>query len=163
MSEEAIEHVQQSNWLGSSNKTAGSGWHQQTHLWLTGIRMEQLPSKRPVKDPDTSLVASPSLKPSRSWPEGAHGQAVALQRQLALGDRDWHALKGQRSRRAAEQLAAALVLLLAGDNPATSQSGPARLAAIELVENGLGWLKGELADPGCPSHRPVSAARPAAD
>ena len=25
------------------------------------------------------------------------------------------------------------------------------------------WLKGELADPGCPSHRPGSAARPAVD
>ena len=119
--------------------------------------MDQPSTKRLV----TSQVKSPV--PSRSWPEGAHGQAVALQRQLALGDRDWHALKGQRSRRAAEQLAAALVLLLAGDNPAASQSGPARLAAIELVENGLGWLKGELADPGCPSHRPGSAARPAAD
>ena len=123
--------------------------------------MDPLPSKGLVKPPVTSQVKS--QVPSRSWPEGAHGQAVALQRQLALGDRDWHALKGQRSRRAAEQLAAALVLLLAGDNPAASQSGPARLAAIDLVENGLGWLKGELADPGCPSHRPVSAVLPAAD
>ena len=104
-----------------------------------------------------------SATPGRQWPDGVLELAVALQRQLALGDRDWHALKGQRSRRAAEQLAAALVLLLAGDNPAASRSGPARLAAIELVENGLGWLKGELADPGCPSHRPGSAARPAAD
>ena len=115
--------------------------------------------KRPVPSSVTDQLAKPSFR----WPEGAHGQAVALQRQLALGDRDWHALKGQRSRRAAEQLAAALVLLLAGDNPAASQSGPARLAAIDLVENGLGWLKGELADPGCPSHRSRSAARPAAD
>ena len=119
--------------------------------------MDQTPFKRLVTIPLKPPV------PSRSWPEGAHGQAVALQRQLALGDRDWHALKGQRSRRAAEQLAAALVLLLAGDNPAASQPGPARLAAIDLVENGLGWLRGELADPGCPSHRPGSVARPAAD
>ena len=125
--------------------------------------MDQLPYKGLVKPPETRPVPSAYLMPSRSWPEGAHGQAVALQRQLALGDRDWHALKGQRSRRAAEQLAAALVLLLGGDSPAASQSGPARLAAIELVENGLGWLKGELADPGCPSHRPGSAARPADD
>lgn len=115
--------------------------------------MDPLPSKGLVKPPVTRPITSPV--PSRSWPEGAHGQAVALQRQLALGDRDWHALKGQRSRRAAEQLASALVLLLGGDEPAATQSGPARLAAIELVENGLGWLKGELADPGCPSHRPV--------
>jgi len=87
--------------------------------------MDPLPSKGLVKPPVTRPITSPV--PSRSWPEGAHGQAVALQRQLALGDRDWHALKGQRSRRAAEQLAAALVLLLGGDSPAASQSGPARL------------------------------------
>jgi hypothetical protein len=173
LNEEALEQVQQSNWLGPSSKnfpsseTVASGWHQQTQPLRTGIRMDQTSSKglvkRPVTTPVTSSDPSSSLKPSFRWPEGAHGQAVALQRQLALGDRDWHALKGQRSRRAAEQLAAALVLLLGGDEPAANQPGPARLAAIDLVENGLGWLKGELVDPGCPSHRPVSAIRPAAD
>lgn len=86
------------------------------------------------------------------WPTDAAEQALALQRQLAIGDRDWHALKHQRSRRAAEQLAAALVLLLQSDDPRQRQAGAARLQATALVEHALGWLRGELSDPGCPQH-----------
>ncbi len=108
-------------------------------------------------------VPTPPSKPTRCWPEGALDQALALQRQLAIGDRDWHALKAQRPRRGAEQLAAALVLLLGGDDPGASQANPARQQAIELVEHGLGWLRGEFSDPGCPSHRPATAAQPSGD
>ncbi|MEX0589310.1 MAG: DUF6439 family protein [Cyanobium sp.] len=86
---------------------------------------------------------------------GSLDQAVALQRLLTIDDRDWHALKSQRSRRAAEQLAAALVLLLSGDDPGGPQASPARLEAIELVDHGLRWLKSEVSDAGCPSHRPA--------
>lgn len=93
------------------------------------------------------------MPPQRGWPEQALAQAVALQRSLTIGDRDWHALKRQRPRRAAEQISAALVQLLAGDNPASSASCEAREQAIALLEHSLGWLKAELNDPGCPSHR----------
>lgn len=102
-------------------------------------------------------------KSSRNWPQGAHEQAVALQRLLTIGERDWHAFKTQRSRRAAEQLAAALVLLLGGDDPSAAEVGQARQMAIELVSSGYSWLIGDLSDPGCPSHRPGSSARPVAD
>jgi hypothetical protein len=88
----------------------------------------------------------------RGWPAGAAAQAVALQRLLAIGDRDWHDLKRQRPRRAAEQLAAALVQLLEADDPRQSQAGMARVQAIALVEHALGWLRAELSDPGCPQH-----------
>lgn len=88
-----------------------------------------------------------------SWPDGALESAVALQRTLCIGDRDWHALKHQPSRRAAEQVSAALVQLLAADDPRSSRGGEARQQAIALLENSLGWLRGELRDPGCPSHR----------
>lgn len=104
-----------------------------------------------------------SSAPGRRWPDGTLEQAVGLQRRLALGDRDWHALKGQRARRGAEQVAAALVLLLAGDDPAARQPTPARQQAIELLEHGLGWLRGELSDPGCPSHGLATTTRPGAD
>ena len=104
-----------------------------------------------------------TASPARRWPDGAHAQAVALQRLLAINDRDWHALKAQRPRRAAEQLAAALVLLLGSDDPHARPMTEARLQAIELVEHSLGWLRAELSDPGCPSHRPVTAAPPAGD
>jgi hypothetical protein len=96
---------------------------------------------------------SPSGRDIRaSWPEGARELAEQLQRRLVIGERDWHALKAQRPRRAAEQLAAALVLLLAADAPAASRGGEGREQAIALVEHALSWLRAEISDPGCPSH-----------
>ncbi|KMM17739.1 hypothetical protein SYNGFB01_02200 [Synechococcus sp. GFB01] len=78
--------------------------------------------------------------------------AADLQRRLTIDDRHWHALKRQRPRRAAEQLAAALVVLLSRDQPDQAPAGEARLKAIALVEHALGWLKAEISDPGCPRH-----------
>lgn len=86
------------------------------------------------------------------WPAGARDLAEQLQRRLVISEREWHALKAQRPRRAAEQLASALVVLLAADAPSASRSGEAREQAIALVEHALGWLKAEISDPGCPSH-----------
>lgn len=89
---------------------------------------------------------------SSPWPDQARERAVALQRLLSIGDRDWHALKHQRSRRGAEQLAAALVQLLSGDDPRRVSATAARDEAIVLVEHALQWLRAEVSDPGCPSH-----------
>lgn len=69
-----------------------------------------------------------------------------------IDDRQWHALKARRPRRAAEQIAAALVQLLAADDPDRLEPTPARLEAIALLEHGLGWLRREISDPGCPDH-----------
>ena len=88
----------------------------------------------------------------QQWPEGALELAQDLQRQLVIADRDWHALKSQRCRRASEQIAAALVLLLSADQPADRAMGAARLDAIALLDHAIGWLKAEISDPGCPSH-----------
>jgi hypothetical protein len=90
--------------------------------------------------------------PRQAWPAGALEAARELQHRLAIGDRDWHALKSQRPRRAAEQLASALVLLLAADRPAAPLPTPARQQAIDLLEHALAWLKADISDPGCPSH-----------
>lgn len=87
------------------------------------------------------------------WPDEALATAVALHRQLSIGDREWHALKAQRSRRAAEQLAAALVQLLSGDQPASTTSTEARQRALDLLEHAQQWLRAEVSDPGCPQHR----------
>jgi hypothetical protein len=97
-------------------------------------------------------VTSGSRKRS-PWPNGSRELAVALQQRLAIGDRDWHALKSQRSRRAAEQLSAALVQLLAEDDSAAMETSSKRLDAIALVEHSLLWLRQEISDPGCPDHR----------
>lgn len=96
-------------------------------------------------------MAQPAA-PTTPWPETARPLAEELQRQLVIGDRDWHALKRQRPRRAAEQLAAALVLLLSGDNPRQAAPTAAREQAIALTEHALQWLRAEISDPGCPSH-----------
>ncbi|MBM5806241.1 MAG: hypothetical protein FJ056_00855 [Cyanobacteria bacterium M_surface_10_m2_179] len=87
------------------------------------------------------------------WPPGSRETAETLHRLLTINNRDWHALKGQPQRRAAEQLAAALVQLLDGSNPPGAPlPTPQRQQAIALLEHSLGWLRGELRDPGCPSH-----------
>ena len=104
-----------------------------------------------LQRPVTHTASQPTSQ--RGWPDGALEQAVALQRSLTIGDRDWHALKRQRPRRAAEQISAALVQLLTSDDPGTPAPTNARLQAIALLEHSLGWLKAELSDPGCPSHR----------
>jgi hypothetical protein len=121
-----------------------------------GAHAGERPVQSQVEDaPKTSPEPTPQ---AQSWPEGSCALAVALQRKLSIGDREWHALKGQRSRRAAEQLAGALVQLLSGDDPKRKQASPARLEAIALVEHALQWLRAEVSDPGCPSHRPRSGS-----
>jgi hypothetical protein len=95
--------------------------------------------------------ASPGER-ARGWPPEALDLAQQLQRSLTIDDRQWHRLKTQRPRRAAEQLAAALVQLLAADAPETPKPTRAREEASALVEHALGWLRSEISDPGCPSH-----------
>ncbi|MEB3184127.1 MAG: DUF6439 family protein [Cyanobacteriota bacterium] len=86
------------------------------------------------------------------WPPAAAEQAEALHRLLSIDDRHWHAGKSQACRRAAEQLAGALVQLLVGDGPGAGRDSAARARAIELSRSALGWLEGEIRDPGCPQH-----------
>jgi hypothetical protein len=101
----------------------------------------------------SSVTTAPAaVSPSQRWPEESLPLAQQLHRSLSIGERDWHALKSQRPRRAAEQVAAALVQLLARDTPTNSAGGEARQQTIELLEHALGWLKAEISDPGCPSH-----------
>lgn len=86
------------------------------------------------------------------WPQGSRAGAEALQRLLSISDRDWHALKSQPRRRAAEQLASALVVLLAADG--TSQdTHTSNNQALALLESAAAWLRGSQRDPGCPQHR----------
>ena len=96
---------------------------------------------------------SSAVSRSQSWPAGSREAAEALHRLLSIDHLQWHAFKGQPQRRAAEQLAAALVQLLDDSNPPAAPSRtPQREQAQLLAEHGLNWLRGELKDPGCPSH-----------
>ncbi|MEB3260124.1 MAG: DUF6439 family protein [Cyanobacteriota bacterium] len=109
-------------------------------------------ASREPAPPGTLDGASPGGGTSREWPPEALALAQRLQQSLTIDDRQWHRLKSQRPRRAAEQLAAALVQLLAADSPASPTSSRAREDACALVEHALGWLRSEISDPGCPSH-----------
>ena len=78
-----------------------------------------------------------------AWPDTATAKAEQLHQLLRIGDREWHQLKSNRQRRGAELLAASLVQLLRkGDNSDVEN----------LTQQALGWIKGELKDPGCPRH-----------
>jgi hypothetical protein len=102
--------------------------------------------------PASSAGLSASSAGERGWPPEALALAQALQRSLTIDDRQWHRLKTQRPRRAAEQLAAALVQLLSADDPKCGVATPARREATALTEHALAWLRAEISDPGCPSH-----------
>lgn len=124
-------------------------------------RMNGFPSERPVAataippeatPPGSPVPSGPSQQPGRTWPEGSLALAERLHRQLSISDRDWHALKRQRPRRAAEQVAAALVQLLAADDPGATAPTDGRLRAMALLDHAQAWLKAEVSDPGCPSH-----------
>ena len=81
--------------------------------------------------------------PVAPWPDSAQAKAEELHQLLRIGDRDWHQLKSNRQRRSAELLAAALVQLLRQGNSADVEA---------LTQQALGWVKGDLKDPGCPRH-----------
>ncbi|MEB3268747.1 MAG: DUF6439 family protein [Leptolyngbya sp.] len=68
--------------------------------------------------------------------------AQALTAQMAIAPKDWHRLNRDRRVRAREQAAAALVYLLK-DQPE---------AALERLQQAVGWLDKTLTAPPCPTH-----------
>ena len=81
--------------------------------------------------------------PDAPWPDSATTKAEELHQLLRISDRDWHQLKNNRQRRGAELLAAAMVQLLRQGESTDVEA---------LTQQALGWVKGELRDPGCPRH-----------
>ena len=77
------------------------------------------------------------------WPDSAPTMAAELHDLLTISNKDWHQVKSQTDRRAGELLAAALVQLI---------SGGERSDVVALTDQALGWIRGELKDPGCPNH-----------
>jgi len=77
------------------------------------------------------------------WPDSAPTMAAELHDLLTISNKDWHQVKSQTDRRAGELLAAALVQLI---------SGGERSDVAALTDQALGWIRGELKDPGCPHH-----------
>ena len=77
------------------------------------------------------------------WPSNAKGLAVDLHSLLSINNENWHQLKGDSDRRAAELLAGAMVQLL---------SEGSRSDIEELLNQSMRWIKREIKSPGCP-HR----------
>jgi len=68
--------------------------------------------------------------------------AQALAARLAISEKDWHRLKANRSARAGEQAAAALVFLL--------KNQPEE--ALPRLNQAAGWLDRSISAPPCPTH-----------
>ncbi|MEM6426765.1 MAG: DUF6439 family protein [Cyanobacteria bacterium P01_H01_bin.119] len=68
--------------------------------------------------------------------------AQALAAKLAIAPQDWHRLNRNRTVRAQEQIAAALVYLLKSD--------PAE--ALPRLQQAVGWLDRSIVAPPCPNH-----------
>lgn len=68
--------------------------------------------------------------------------AQALAQRLAIAPQDWHRLKGNRKARAAEQVGAALVYLLEGQDD----------EALPRLQQASGWLDKSISAPPCPTH-----------
>lgn len=85
-------------------------------------------------------LQDPSLAPLADYT--ARDLARALLERLSLDERDWHRLKGDRRRRAQEQVAAALVFMLA-DNDREAQ---------QRLTHALDWLDRRVSAPPCPDH-----------
>jgi hypothetical protein len=66
----------------------------------------------------------------------------ALAERLAIAPDDWHRLKSNRSARASEQVAIALVYLLK-NNPEE---------ALPRLQQAVGWLDRSISAPPCPTH-----------
>lgn len=68
--------------------------------------------------------------------------AQALAERLTLTETDWHRLKSNRTVRAREQAATALIFLLK-DNPEE---------ALLRLQQATGWLDRSISAPPCPTH-----------
>ncbi len=82
-------------------------------------------------------------KSMKEWPPTSKETAVKLHSLLKLDNTNWHQLKNDSERRAAEMLSGAIVQLLSGNR--TSE-------AIELLQQSMRWLKQEIKGPRCPGN-----------
>ena len=73
----------------------------------------------------------------------------ALNQKLMINHTNWHKLKGNKNRRAAELISSALSQLIVGEN---------ENEAILYLEESLKWMKGEIKDKPCP-HKKSSLER----
>ena len=77
------------------------------------------------------------------WKLESKTTAQKLHSQLTITNKEWHQLKSNADRRAAELLSGAMIQLL---------SEGEKTNTIRMIEQSLLWIKREIKDPGCSSH-----------
>lgn len=112
----------------STEPTATKARHQSS-LWQTKLQ-------------DPTLAALADYTP--------RDLARALLEQLRVDERDWHRLKGDRRIRAREQVAAALVFMLADNTD----------EARQRLTHALDWLDRRVSAPPCPDHSSRASLKP---
>ncbi|AAP99819.1 MULTISPECIES: DUF6439 family protein [Prochlorococcus] len=77
------------------------------------------------------------------WTSNTKKLIKELHSELTLNDKDWHKFKANKSLRAAEMLSSALSQIVNNGEKSDIE---------DLIEQSLKWIRGEIKDPGCPSH-----------
>ncbi len=83
------------------------------------------------------------LESNSEWPANTKELAIELHSQLKLDNLNWHHLKGNSERRAAELIAAAMVQIVSEGKPSD---------VVNLLTHSIKWMKREVKAPGCPQH-----------
>ena len=82
-------------------------------------------------------------KKTTSWPEFSKQLSSQLHLSITIKDEEWHILRSNKKRRAAEQLSAALVQLI--NDGETNE-------ILKKLEQAISWLRNEIKDQGCSGH-----------
>ena len=77
------------------------------------------------------------------WPDNSKELAIQLHSKLRLNNENWHKLKRNSDRRAAELLSSAIVQLLSEGKPSDIEA---------LLNQSIRWIKKEIEAPSCPDH-----------
>ena len=83
------------------------------------------------------------LSSNSGWPENSKELAIELHAKLKLNNKNWHELKGNSKRRAAELIAAAMVQIISDGDSSD---------IVKLLTQSIKWIKREIKAPGCPQH-----------
>ena len=78
-----------------------------------------------------------------NWPQDSKDLSSKLHNIITIKSDEWHKLRSNNKRRAAEQLSAALVQLI---NDGESEE------ILIKIEQSILWLKNEIKDQGCSGH-----------
>ena len=77
------------------------------------------------------------------WSERTKLLIKDLHSELVIDNKNWHRLKNDSDRRAAELLISAISQISEGGD---------KDYVMKLVKQALLWINNEIKDPGCPSH-----------